>query len=73
MVAYSYSLVLCLTCRWHFQMPLILYNSVHILSNAGLGMAMFSLGKYFSFAHNWQIEKTFPSFALFQQLIVVAL
>ncbi|CAK9254931.1 unnamed protein product [Sphagnum jensenii] len=32
--------------RWHFQMPLILYNSVHILSNAGLGMAMFSLGLF---------------------------
>jgi len=25
-------------------MPRILYNSVHILSDAGLGMAMFSLG-----------------------------
>jgi hypothetical protein len=23
-------------------------------------MAMFSLGKYFSFAQNWQIEKAFP-------------
>lgn len=26
-------------------MPTILYKSVHILSDAGLGMAMFSLGK----------------------------
>ena len=25
-------------------MPLILHNSIHILSDAGLGMAMFSLG-----------------------------
>jgi auxin efflux carrier family len=32
--------------RWHFQMPLILHNSVHILSDAGLGMAMFSLGLF---------------------------
>ncbi len=31
-------------CRWNFQMPLLLHNSVHILSDAGLGMAMFSLG-----------------------------
>jgi auxin efflux carrier family len=26
-------------------MPVILYKSVHILSDAGLGMAMFSLGE----------------------------
>ncbi|CAK9218179.1 unnamed protein product [Sphagnum jensenii] len=32
--------------RWHFQMPVILYKSVHILSDAGLGMAMFSLGLF---------------------------
>ncbi|CAK9192900.1 unnamed protein product [Sphagnum jensenii] len=35
-----------LAFRWHFQMPLILHNSVHILSDAGLGMAMFSLGLF---------------------------
>ncbi|KAG0584759.1 hypothetical protein KC19_3G232400 [Ceratodon purpureus] len=32
--------------RWHFEMPIILYKSVHILSDAGLGMAMFSLGLF---------------------------
>ncbi|CAM6051639.1 unnamed protein product [Sphagnum compactum] len=32
--------------RWNFQMPLLLHNSVHILSDAGLGMAMFSLGLF---------------------------
>lgn len=32
--------------RWHFDMPTILYKSVHILSDAGLGMAMFSLGLF---------------------------
>ncbi|CAM6043565.1 unnamed protein product [Sphagnum compactum] len=32
--------------RWNFQMPVILYKSVHILSDAGLGMAMFSLGLF---------------------------
>ncbi|KAJ7523476.1 hypothetical protein O6H91_18G051200 [Diphasiastrum complanatum] len=30
--------------RWHKSMPEILENSVTIISNAGLGMAMFSLG-----------------------------
>jgi hypothetical protein len=31
-------------------MPVILSKSVHILSDAGLGMAMFSLGKRFAFS-----------------------
>ncbi|KAF8389404.1 hypothetical protein HHK36_026099 [Tetracentron sinense] len=30
--------------RWHIQMPSIVKGSIAILSNAGLGMAMFSLG-----------------------------
>ncbi|KAJ7566298.1 hypothetical protein O6H91_02G096100 [Diphasiastrum complanatum] len=32
--------------RWHREMPLILANSIAIISNAGLGMAMFSLGLF---------------------------
>lgn len=32
--------------RWGIQMPLIIKNSISILSNAGLGMAMFSLGLF---------------------------
>ncbi|KAJ7199323.1 hypothetical protein O6H91_16G033800 [Diphasiastrum complanatum] len=32
--------------RWHKEMPLILGNSIAIISNAGLGMAMFSLGLF---------------------------
>ncbi|KAJ7544647.1 hypothetical protein O6H91_09G087700 [Diphasiastrum complanatum] len=32
--------------RWHFKMPTIVENSVAIISNAGLGMAMFSLGLF---------------------------
>ena len=32
-------------CRWHFDMPNILEGSITILSDAGLGMAMFSLGE----------------------------
>ncbi|KAJ7541395.1 hypothetical protein O6H91_10G057800 [Diphasiastrum complanatum] len=32
--------------RWHAKMPIILANSIAIISNAGLGMAMFSLGLF---------------------------
>ncbi|KAK9146146.1 hypothetical protein Sjap_006049 [Stephania japonica] len=34
------------SCRWGFKKPQIMENSVTILSNAGLGMAMFSLGLF---------------------------
>lgn len=30
--------------RWHIEMPTIIKGSISILSDAGLGMAMFSLG-----------------------------
>jgi auxin efflux carrier family len=33
--------------RWHVAMPKIIQQSISILSDAGLGMAMFSLGKSF--------------------------
>eukprot|EP00252_Welwitschia_mirabilis_P008299 TRINITY_DN20060_c0_g1_i3.p1 TRINITY_DN20060_c0_g1~~TRINITY_DN20060_c0_g1_i3.p1 ORF type:complete len:151 (-),score=4.31 TRINITY_DN20060_c0_g1_i3:77-529(-) len=32
--------------RWHVSMPRIVNESIKILSDAGLGMAMFSLGMY---------------------------
>ncbi|CAO2831597.1 unnamed protein product [Amaranthus hypochondriacus] len=32
--------------RWHVEMPAIVANSIKILSDAGLGMAMFSLGLF---------------------------
>ncbi|CAI9113678.1 OLC1v1014325C1 [Oldenlandia corymbosa var. corymbosa] len=32
--------------RWHIQMPAIIAQSIAILSDAGLGMAMFSLGLF---------------------------
>ncbi|XP_012833363.1 PREDICTED: LOW QUALITY PROTEIN: auxin efflux carrier component 3-like [Erythranthe guttata] len=32
--------------RWHVQMPKLLEESIRILSDAGLGMAMFSLGLF---------------------------
>lgn len=32
--------------RWHVQMPAIIAKSISILSDAGLGMAMFSLGLF---------------------------
>lgn len=32
--------------KWHISMPKIILNSIHILSDAGLGMAMFSLGLF---------------------------
>ncbi|XP_077250302.1 putative auxin efflux carrier component 1d isoform X1 [Tasmannia lanceolata] len=34
------------SCRWGIKKPQIMENSVTILSNAGLGMAMFSLGLF---------------------------
>lgn len=34
-------------CRWGVSMPKIIEKSISILSDAGLGMAMFSLGWYF--------------------------
>ena len=36
--------VLCMCCRWNVVMPAIVAKSISILSDAGLGMAMFSLG-----------------------------
>lgn len=36
--------------RWNIQMPLIIAKSISILSDAGLGMAMFSLGMTFILA-----------------------
>lgn len=33
-------------CRWNIEMPAIIAKSISILSDAGLGMAMFSLGQY---------------------------
>lgn len=33
--------------RWNFEMPAIIMKSIAILSDAGLGMAMFSLGRLF--------------------------
>lgn len=35
-----------ISCRWGIKKPQIMENSVTILSNAGLGMAMFSLGLF---------------------------
>jgi len=32
-------------CRWGLHMPEVVNQSIEILSNGGLGMAMFSLGK----------------------------
>jgi hypothetical protein len=33
------------SCRWNFEMSAIVLQSISILSDAGLGMAMFSLGR----------------------------
>ena len=32
-------------CRWHFEIPSILEGSILIMSNAGTGTAMFSMGE----------------------------
>ncbi|KAF5442301.1 hypothetical protein F2P56_034972 [Juglans regia] len=38
--------------RWHVAMPKIIEESISILSNAGLGMAMFSLGLFMALQPN---------------------
>ncbi|KAK8928394.1 Auxin efflux carrier component 1 [Platanthera zijinensis] len=35
-----------ISCRWNIEMPAIISKSISILSDAGLGMAMFSLGLF---------------------------
>jgi hypothetical protein len=37
-----------ISCRWRIQLPSIVSNSIRILSDGGLGMAMFSLGVHFN-------------------------
>lgn len=41
-----FCLVVWYVARWNVEMPMIIAKSISILSDAGLGMAMFSLGKY---------------------------
>ncbi|KAF8398991.1 hypothetical protein HHK36_014856 [Tetracentron sinense] len=43
LIGLTWSLV---SFRWHVQMPAIVAKSISILSDAGLGMAMFSLGLF---------------------------
>ncbi|CAB4311807.1 unnamed protein product [Prunus armeniaca] len=43
LIGLTWSLV---SFRWHIQMPAIIAKSIAILSDAGLGMAMFSLGLF---------------------------
>ncbi|XP_051119702.1 probable auxin efflux carrier component 1c isoform X2 [Andrographis paniculata] len=43
LIGLTWSLV---SFRWHVQMPAIIAKSIAILSDAGLGMAMFSLGLF---------------------------
>ncbi|KAI9159860.1 hypothetical protein LWI28_002630 [Acer negundo] len=43
LIGLTWSLV---SFRWHVEMPAIVAGSIAILSNAGLGMAMFSLGLF---------------------------
>ncbi|KAF9592447.1 hypothetical protein IFM89_014937 [Coptis chinensis] len=43
LIGLTWSLV---SFRWHVQMPVIIAKSISILSDAGLGMAMFSLGLF---------------------------
>ncbi|XVF40888.1 hypothetical protein PTKIN_Ptkin01aG0152900 [Pterospermum kingtungense] len=43
LIGLTWSLV---SFRWNIQMPAIIAGSISILSNAGLGMAMFSLGLF---------------------------
>ncbi|KAL0380164.1 UNVERIFIED_CONTAM: Auxin efflux carrier component 1 [Sesamum angustifolium] len=43
LIGLTWSLV---SFRWHVQMPAIIAKSISILSDAGLGMAMFSLGLF---------------------------
>ncbi|KAL5212714.1 hypothetical protein ABZP36_023561 [Zizania latifolia] len=46
-------LIWSLVCfRWNFEMPAIVLKSISILSDAGLGMAMFSLGLFMALQPN---------------------
>lgn len=49
-IASSYSLLTL--SRWNIMMPAIIAKSISILSDAGLGMAMFSLGNSLLLRHN---------------------
>jgi auxin efflux carrier family len=59
-------LIWSLVCfRWNFEMPAIVLKSISILSDAGLGMAMFSLGRYslvsmLTSPHPRQCHELFP-------------
>ncbi|RYR14281.1 hypothetical protein Ahy_B04g070838 isoform L [Arachis hypogaea] len=51
--------------RWHVHMPKIIEKSISILSDAGLGMAMFSLGEWSQFLHKFATPSMILSLASF--------
>lgn len=64
-------LTMLLSCRWNVAMPAIVAKSIAILSDAGLGMAMFSLGVFHSIFLNhhlagyWYAKRVYMSFYRF--------
>lgn len=51
------TLMLWYISRWNIEMPTIIKGSISILSDAGLGMAMFSLGTFSVFSDDCKINQ----------------
>lgn len=56
--------------RWNIKMPSIVSGSIAILSDAGLGMAMFSLGTYLSYIYDLKQFNIFFGLKMHQTLIL---
>ena len=59
------------SCRWNVGMPSLVKYSIKIISDAGLGMAMFSLGMYYvSITYDKRNIQTFHTF-VFTNLVII--
>ena len=59
------------SCRWNVGMPSLVKYSIKIISDAGLGMAMFSLGMYYvSIIYDKRNIQTFHTF-VFTNLVII--
>lgn len=57
-------------CRWHIEMPLIVKGSISIVSNTGLGMAMFSLGLFMALQPKLICGKRVATFSMAVRFII---
>ncbi|CAL5199266.1 unnamed protein product [Lathyrus oleraceus] len=56
--------------RWHIEMPLIVKGSISIVSNTGLGMAMFSLGLFMALQPKLICGKRVATFSMAVRFII---